>query len=194
MEGYIGEIRLFAGNFVPENWAYCNGDILEIMGNEALYAITGSVYGGDGQSNFALPDLRGRSAVGAGKSNHYLTSEYKLGERKGTPTVALDISLLPSHTHPVKNNLAGNFSLLCNASEASTDDPTGVYLALADSGTPYSPNHDGVMGETSVNISSSTFTCDDTGGEQSHNNMQPYLATNYIICMQGDFPPRKKED
>lgn len=188
MEGYLGEIRLFAGGFAPKDWAYCEGTILPISTNQALFAIVGDSYGGNGQTNFALPDLLGRTAIGAGQSPG--TSNYALGQKTGESVVTLDVTQIASHTHGSTSNLAGSYKLLCNTSEASTDDPDGAYLAIPDSGMPYSASSDGIMAQVPVNVTSDTITCLDTGGGLPHNNMQPYLATNYIICIKGLFPAR----
>ncbi|MEZ5017080.1 MAG: tail fiber protein [Flavipsychrobacter sp.] len=188
MEGYLGEIRLFGGSFAPKNWAYCNGAIIPITGNEALYAILGMQFGGNGQTNFGLPDLLSRTAIGAGQSPG--TSLYPVGNKTGTTTVTLDVTQIPPHVHMVTSNLTGNFKLQCNADSASTDDPDSAYPAIADSGTPYSPTIDAAMAQMPITVTKETVTCNDTGGGQAHNNMQPYLVTSYIICIKGDFPAR----
>src|SRR5687768_993649 len=103
MEGFIGEIRLFAPNFAPRDWALCNGQLLPINQNQALFSILGTTYGGDGRTTFALPDLRGRSAIGAGSGPGL--SSYTLGQQTGSPTTLLSANQLPSHTHAISGNI-----------------------------------------------------------------------------------------
>lgn len=175
-EGFIGEIRMFAGNFAPRSWAFCEGQLLSISSNTALFSILGTTYGGDGRTTFALPDLRGRAPIqpgtGAGLSTH------RLGERGGTETVTLNVNQMPSHTHAAQININADSTV------ATTADPQDALPARNAASTPqYGNNANTTLGGTSI-------TVNQTGGSQPVNNMQPYVAINYIICLQGVFPSR----
>lgn len=169
--GYIGEIRLFAGNFAPRYWAFCQGQIIPIAQNTALFSILGTTYGGNGTTNFALPDLRGRVPIQAEQGPGL--SYYSLGQVSGTETYTLVLNQLP----PFVPFLRASNEI------ANTDDPTGALLAKPTNGlmlyrTGASPN--AVMHPSSISL----------GGNQPTQNRQPYLALNYIICTEGIFPPR----
>ncbi|MEW5848834.1 MAG: tail fiber protein [Myxococcota bacterium] len=168
VEGYIGEIRLFAGNFAPQSWAFCMGQILPIAQNTALFSILGTTYGGNGQTTFALPDLRGRTAIGAGQGAGL--SDYNLGQLGGAESVTLLTSELPAHTHQVS----------ASSQAAAAAEPTNAFLAAAGSNV-YSNTPNTTMNAAMVGV---------TGSSQPHNNMPPYLALNYIICMFGIYPSR----
>ena len=194
MEGTIGEVRLFAGNFAPRSWAFCEGQLLAISSNTALFSILGTTYGGDGRTTFALPDLRGRVPLGPGNGPG-LTS-YREGQKGGAETVTLNVTQMPSHNHATTNqNLS--ITLVGNSANGSTADPGGKYLArsVKDEGRgnfedifTYSETQDNtpISGAT---ISGQVTTLNN-GGNQSHTNMQPFLAIYYIICLQGIFPSR----
>ncbi|MEW5848835.1 MAG: tail fiber protein [Myxococcota bacterium] len=164
MEGYLGEIRLFAGNFAPLSWAFCNGQLLSIAEYSALFAILGTTYGGDGESTFALPDLRGRFPLSAGTGSG-LTARTQ-GEAGGVETVTLTQNQVPSHTHLIAASSAAG----------TTTSPAGAYPAAA---TLY-----GSAAETQVG----SALLQSVGGSQPHENMPPYLGLNYIICLSGIFP------
>ena len=159
---FVGEIRMFAGNFAPAGWAFCNGAILPISENEVLFQLIGTTYGGDGESTFALPDLRGRVPVHAGNG-------YILAENGGVEAVTLTVNQIPAHSHQLV---------------ASTDIPTLSSPANAltgqAAGKPYR-----VPGAT-AQLSASTLA--PVGGGQPHDNLQPYVAINYIISLFGVFP------
>lgn len=168
MDQYIGEIRMFAGNYPPEGWAFCNGQILPILQNQALFALIGTTYGGDGQNNFALPDLRGRVPVGQGR-NPITGTTFPMGQKNGTETVTLALNHLPSHTHTVS--------------------------ATSEAGTLTSPNNavwaKNVMQYTSqpsanMNVGAIAMT----GGGAPHTNIMPFLTISFIIALTGYFPPR----
>ena len=171
MEGYIGQVILFAGNFAPRTWAFCDGQLLAINQNQALFSIIGTIYGGDGRTTFALPDLRGRVAIGP--RNGPGLSDYRQGARGGLETVTLNQTQIPSHTHP---------AALATAS-GPADDPqaAGRYLASG---------RVDVYSQTPGGPSLAGLTVGNTGGNQSHENRMPYLALNYVICLQGIFPSR----
>jgi microcystin-dependent protein len=177
MEGTIGEIRLFAGNFAPKHWAFCQGQLLSIAQNTALFSILGTTYGGNGQTTFALPDLRGRVPVGAGTGPGL--SPIALGEMAGTPTVTLLTSNLPAHTH----------TLMASNQPGATPEPAGnVAAVLTDSSGTGAPPNNGYL--STFNTSMNPQAISPAGGSMPINIMQPYLGLNYIICMYGLFPAR----
>ena len=163
MDPLIGQIIFFAGNFAPRNWAFCEGQLLPISEYTALFSIISTTYGGDGRTTFALPDLRGRTALGEGGSS------YPLGFMGGQETVVLTRSQMPEHSHNIRAK-----------EEGDTDDPNGVYIA---------GNGQLSFGTTS-DVTLNQSTVDSAGGNQPHNNMQPYTTLNYIICINGIYPPR----
>ncbi len=163
---YIGEIRIFAGSFAPRSWTFCDGQLLSISQNTALFAIIGTTYGGDGETTFGLPDLRGRAAMHAGNGPG-LTSR-GIGQRGGAETATA--AQIPSHSHTLQGVDA----------DAQGTDPTGNRLA-----TSNEDNYDD-QGVPNVSMSSlATGSCN----HQSHDNMQPYLTLNFIIALVGIFPP-----
>lgn len=166
MEPMLGEIRMFAGNFAPRSWALCDGQLLPINQNQALFSILGTTYGGDGRTTFGLPDLRGRVPVHPG--NGPGLSNYNLGQKAGVENVTLTSAQMPSHDHSL---VAGS-----NDSQKS---PSGGLLANRGE---YSSNSPGAtMGSSAIQ---------NTGGSQSHTNIQPYQCVNFIIALQGVFPSR----
>ena len=165
---FIGEIRMFAGNFAPAGWAFCDGQLLPIAENDALFVLIGTTYGGDGQETFALPDLRGRIPVHNGQGPG--TSNYVIGEIGGVESVTLTTNQIPNHNHPVF--ASGN-----NATDAL---PGGKVPAVPESETYVIP--DGST--TVVNMTTATIA----GGSQPHDNMMPFLCINFIISLFGIFP------
>jgi microcystin-dependent protein len=172
---YVGEIRMFAGNFAPAGWMFCEGQLLPISENETLFQLIGTTYGGDGESTFALPDLRGRLPLHQGNG-------FILAETGGVEEVTLTVSQIPAHTHV----------LLGSSGTANSTTAAGNVLAsaLAD---VY------VEDLTAINLSPTSISS--TGGSQPHTNFQPYLCVNFIISLFGIFPsptapepqrPRKK--
>ena len=197
MNGVIGEIRVFAGNFAPRTWAFCEGQLLAISSNTALFSILGTTYGGDGRTTFALPDLRGRMAIHAGRGPGLSTR--KLGARGGAETNTLNILNLPQHSHLGSMN---NFYVPFGVANAEGDSPkaTGNGLAKAtndDDGT-HTGDHMYIndtptaeMHANTVNIAvTNSIQTSNTGGGQSYNLMSPFLSTYYVICMQGIYPSR----
>lgn len=167
---FVGEIRIFAGNFAPTGWAFCNGQLLPISQNTALFSILGTTYGGDGRSTFALPDLQGRVPMQPGQGLG-LTPRL-LGEKLGSETHTLTVPEVPAHTH----------ALSANSGNGNDDAPGGRVMARSPAGIPqFAAAPDAVMSAGAVAAA---------GGGQPHNNMQPYLALNFIICLSGIFPPR----
>jgi len=171
-EAYTGEIRIFGGNFAPQNWAFCNGQLLSIASNSALFAILGTVYGGDGKTTFALPNLNGRAAIHQGTGAGLTTRN--IGANGGSATVTLLTTEMPSHHH-----LAA-----CNNVPTASNEPTGA-IWTEQQGRGSLPAYS-VSGNTTMNL----MTIDQAGGSQPHNNMQPYLGLNFIICLFGEFPSR----
>ncbi len=180
MEGMIGEVRLFAGNFAPRSWAFCNGQLIAIASNSALFSILGTIYGGDGRTTFALPDLRGRVALGPG--NGPGLSSYREGQRGGIESVTLNTTEIPSHTHAAAGTVQANFSPI---NPATTSNPTGGNFANAAANAFNTEPADVSMAANNVNV-----TVGNTGGNLPHENRQPWLSMHYIICLFGVFPSR----
>jgi microcystin-dependent protein len=162
---FIGEIRMVGFNFAPQGWAFCSGQLMSIAQNNALFALVGTTYGGDGQNTFGLPDLRGRVPIHQGQSPG--TSNYQIGQQGGTETVTLISSQLPAHTHPVAAAAGGNDTNASSGMPASG----GPNLYATGAGTPPAP-----------------MTVMPTGGNQPHENMAPYVAISFVICLFGIFP------
>jgi len=202
MEGTISEIRIFAGNFPPRNWAFCNGQILSIQSNAALFSLLGTVYGGNGQTTFGLPDLQGRTAVGTGQGPGL--SSYTLGEVLGTDTVTLDQTTMASHPHTtvvVQPGTKGTGSATLQCINAGGQaQPGGNYIGADNTAgaKPYAhPNLGattpmaGTSGTANLTVPPpSVSAISITGGSQPHNNIMPSIAINYIICLFGVFPSR----
>lgn len=169
-EPFIAEIRIFAGNFAPKGWAFCNGQLLPISQNTALFSLIGTTYGGDGRTTTALPNLEGRAPMHPGRGPG-LTSR-RLGERGGTSIVTLTEAQMPNHFH----------SVIADVNAAAGNNAEGSYFAATAAsnvyGTPAStdPMASQMVGET--------------GGSQAHNNMQPFLGINFIIALVGLYPSR----
>ncbi|MEO5690278.1 MAG: tail fiber protein [Burkholderiaceae bacterium] len=171
---FVGEVRMFCGNFAPTGWAFCNGQLLPISQNTALFSLLGTNYGGDGRSNFGLPNLQGAFPVHAGASAGPGLSQRLTGETGGSESVALSVAQMPAHGHA-----------MAAVSAATTGTPGGsVSLAPTSNGSALYRAPDG----TYLNTSSSDMGA--SGGGQPHNNLPPYLAVSFIIAMQGIFPPR----
>jgi microcystin-dependent protein len=169
---FVAEIRIFPFNFPPKGWAFCNGQLLPISQNTALFSLLGTTYGGDGKSTFALPDLLGSAAMHPGQGPGL--SLHDLGESGGSETVTLLQSEMPAHAHTMR------------ASNTAGDDPTPGNNTIARSGSTnlYQQN-------SAANLASmAPEGLPPAGGSQPHNNMQPYLTLNFNIALQGVFPPR----
>jgi microcystin-dependent protein len=164
---FVGEIRIFAGNFAPNGWAFCHGQLLAISENEVLFQLIGTTYGGDGQSTFGLPDLRGRVPIHQGQGPGL--NNRQLSQAGGAENVTLLASQLPMHGH----------TQLVSAAPALSRSPQGNLPAIAQ-GDLYS------TGAPSIAMAASAIT--QTGGNQPHENMQPYLGLNFIISLFGIFP------
>lgn len=177
MEGTIGEIRLFGGNFAPGNWNFCNGSLQSIAVYTALFSVIGTTYGGDGQTTFALPNFQGRIPVGTGQGPGL--PNYDLGQVAGAENLTMTTQTMPMHTHLT------SISLRVPAySEGGGGDPTGAILAsLTNAYTNQA---------TDSNLAPFTapVTLQPVGSAVPFSSMQPYLALNYVICMEGIFPSR----
>ena len=160
---YVGEIRMFAGNFAPAGWMFCEGQLLPISENETLFNLIGTTYGGDGQSTFALPALRGRLPIHQGNG-------FILAETGGAEEITLTVQQIPAHTHPV----------LASTAPASSNSPVGNVAAA--------PTAINLYIEDNANSSLSPLAVSAIGGSQPHTNLQPYLCVNFIISLFGIFP------
>lgn len=194
MDQTIGEIRMFAGSFAPLGWMLCQGQLLSISGNEALYSIIGTTYGGDGSSTFALPNLASRVPVGMEQGPGL--GNITLGQQVGAERVTLMATQLPAHTHVVdKNSLQVTNGIASNMPSTAHEPTKGKSLGVATnkgiSTLGYNqevPNM--TLHETSLRNEDLTKTTLPVGGNQPHNNMQPYLGINFIIAIEGIYPSR----
>jgi microcystin-dependent protein len=171
-EPYVGEIRMFPFNFAPTGWALCNGQLMPISQNTALFSLLGTYYGGDGKSTFALPNLQGCFPVDQGQGAGL--SPYEIGETGGAAAVTLLATEIPTHAHTVACAATGNSS-----------NPSNAVFGAAPRGKP--PAYAAATG-TKVNMSATAVSA--AGGGQPHPNMPPYLTLNFCIALQGIFPPR----
>jgi microcystin-dependent protein len=170
-ESFVGEIRMFAGNFAPRGWAYCDGQLLAISQNDALFSLFGTFYGGDGRTTFGLPDLRGRIPIHAG--NGPGLSPRNIGQKGGSENVTLTVNQLPSHTHPAKAlNKPGDSS-----------SPEGRHWAYNSSSYPpySSADLDRAMAFDALST---------VGGSQQHSNMMPFMCIHFIVALSGIYPSR----
>jgi len=169
-EPFVGEIRMFAGNFAPRGWAFCDGQLLAVSQNDALFSLLGTIYGGDGRTTFGLPDLRGRIPIHAGQGPGL--SNRRLGTKAGAENVTLTVNQLPSHNHgPLRasSSLADDFS------------PAGKTLSTT--------NYDLYI-DASSNTNMSSSAISSIGGSRSHSNLMPFLCINFIIALFGIYPSR----
>jgi microcystin-dependent protein len=162
---YVGEIRMFAGNFAPAGWMFCEGQLLPISENETLFQLIGTTYGGDGESTFALPDLRGRIPIHQGNG-------FILAETGGAEEITLTVQQIPAHTHPV----------LASTAQATTNSPTTNVFAASSGSTVFPYGTD--QPQTTLHPD----TLSGVGGSQPHTNFQPYLCVDFIISLFGIFP------
>ncbi|MGL4288020.1 MAG: phage tail protein [Phreatobacter sp.] len=161
---YVGEIRMFAGNFAPAGWMFCEGQLVPISENETLFNLIGTTYGGDGQSTFALPDLRGRIPIHQGNS-------FILAETGGAEEITLTINQIPAHSHPML--ASGNTGTGSNPQGNVLDQMSGAILLYK---------------EQPPTVAMSPVAVSSIGGNQPHSNFQPYLCVNFIISLFGIFP------
>ena len=173
-EPFLAEIKMFGGNFAPRGYAFCNGQLLSIAQNTALFSLLGTTYGGNGQTNFALPNLQGRAPLHQGQGPGL--SPRSLGEQGGVETVTLDTTTVPAHTHAAQANTSAG---------TQTDPASGVW---ATAGAGRGKKMYAAAAGTSPAMRSGTIGA--VGGSQPHNNLMPYVAVSFIIAMQGIFPAR----
>ena len=168
-EPFLAEIRIVGFNFAPRGWAFCDGQILPINQNQSLYSLLGTVYGGDGRTSFALPDIRGRTPIHVGASDSGTT--HTQGQKSGEEAHVLTAAEISEHSHTIQGT----------STAADQAVPSDSLLAASNTGQPFSLLNSGNMGANSIT---------NTGGGQAHNNMQPSIILNYCIALQGLFPSR----
>jgi microcystin-dependent protein len=170
---FVGEIRMFGGNFAPAQWAFCDGALLPISQNTALFSLLGTSYGGDGRTTFALPDLRGRTPIGTGQGPGL--SQVDLGEQLGADAVTLAVTEMPAHPHVARGSTA----------DGGTGNPSNAVWAVSRQGRAserlYATGSPAAMSGAALAPS---------GGSLPHNNLAPYLVVTFIIALQGIYPPR----
>ncbi|WP_189401480.1 phage tail protein [Arenicella chitinivorans] len=167
---FVGEIRMFAGNFAPRGWAFCDGHLLAISQNDALFSLLGTIYGGDGRTTFGLPDMRGRLPIHAGTGPGL--SPRRLGAKLGSEIETLTVNQIPPHTHPMR----------ASTTTGTDNSPQGKMTAESPSLDIY------VEDSQTVNLASSAITS--VGGSRSHSNLMPFLCINFIIALFGIYPSR----
>jgi microcystin-dependent protein len=169
IEPYLGEIMLISCSFAPKGWALCNGQLLPISQYQALFSLLGTTYGGNGATNFALPDLRGRVPIHAGTGPGLST--HALGEKSGEENHTLSVGEMPAHAHVLRGSSAAGISA----------SPSGMFPARSAAQIPrYGATPDAALAATAISS---------VGGNQAHSNLQPSLALNYVIALQGVYPP-----
>jgi len=168
---FVGEIRMFGGNFAPAGWAFCDGSLIPISENETLFNLIGTTYGGDGQSTFALPDLRGRIPIHQGQGPG-ISQSYVIGEKAGVEAVTLTTQQIPAHNH----------NMLASTAAATNPSPSGNILATSPTISSY------VIDVAGPQLASGAVQ--GTGGSQPHENRSPLLVLNFCIALQGIFPSR----
>jgi microcystin-dependent protein len=172
-EPFLSEIRLFSFNFPPKGWAYCNGQLMPINQNQALFSLLGTQYGGNGQTTFALPNMQGRTPI-------HFSNTRPLGEAAGSTSVALSMGQLPAHTHlPSAKNVIGDANLPAGKVLAQT-------VAVQQNGSTLAVNM--YSNNNTFDKALNPGAISNVGGSQAHNNMMPYLTLNYCIALQGIFP------
>lgn len=169
-EPFVGEIRMFAGNFAPRGWAYCDGQLLAVSQNDALFSLLGTIYGGDGRTTFGLPDMRGRIPIHAGNGPGLSTR--RLGAKGGTEKETITVNQIASHTHPLRGT----------DDSGNTASPAGNAPAKSTTVDAY------IDGTPSANLAAGAVTS--VGGGQDHTNIMPYLCIHFIIALFGIYPSR----
>ena len=170
-EPFVGEIRMFAGNFAPRGWAFCEGQLLAVSQNDALFSLLGTIYGGDGRTTFGLPDLRGRLPIHAGSGPGL--SPRRLGAKAGAESVTLTVNQLTSHSHEWR----------AFSETATVNTPKNNRLAATTAAI-----YKNTSGSTIEQLNSNSMS--DIGGSQSHTNLMPFLCVNFIIALFGIYPSR----
>ena len=192
-EDYIGSVSAFAGTFAPRDWVFCNGQLLALIEYQALFSLISTYYGGDGRTNFGVPDLRGRSILGVG-SGSGLTPR-SLGQKSGQETVSLLTDQIPSHNHAAETTVSGEMAgkLKCVTENGTSSNPNGGYIAshsnaFLRSGTVGEMNPGSISLDAGELLASTTVG--NTGNGQAHTNMHPWQAINYVMCVNGLYPSR----
>ncbi len=170
-EPFVGEIRMFAGNFAPRGWAFADGQLLAVSQNDALFSLLGTIYGGDGRTTFGLPDLRGRIPIHAGAGPGL--SPRNLGQKSGTEQEVVTVTQLPSHTHVVQFSTAAG----------TQSNPSNQFLGASPNVRVFRP--------VPPNVDMSADAVTGVGGNQPHTNLQPFLCVNFIIALFGIYPSRQ---
>ncbi len=170
-EPFVGEIGMFAGNFTPRGWAFCDGQLIAVSQNDALFSLLGTIYGGDGQTTFGLPDMRGRIPIHAGSCPGL--SSRRLGAKGGAESVTITVNQIPDHNHG---------SLQASGDPASSVNPVGNVPGMSNSTDLYADDL------SPVNMNQDAIT--DTGGSHSHSNLMPFLCIHFIIALFGIYPSR----
>ncbi|MEO0469050.1 MAG: tail fiber protein [Bacteroidota bacterium] len=185
MNGYTGEIRLFAGNFAPRNWAFCDGTLMPVSQYTALFSILGTTYGGDGRTTFGLPNLQGRVAIHPGTGPGLST--YRAGQVGGSETNTISENQMPAHSHTG----SGTYTPKATDEDGTTHEPAGAYFAKTQGtgagDTIFNKNADA---NTFMSTQNFSVNLDNTGGSESVENRQPVLALRYIVCLEGSYPSR----
>jgi len=184
-EPFLGEIRAFGFNFAPVDWATCAGQLISIFQNQALFALLGTMYGGDGHTTFALPDLRGRVAMGAGAGRDLTPRQF--GQKMGQESVRLNDLQIPAHAHSVSSELTAK--LHCSERVGESNSPVDALIGVAEQKAFVSQEDGHEMKIGSVTLEG-PITVQNTGGNQPHDNLQPSLVVNYCISLRGYFPSR----
>ncbi len=190
MEGYIAEMRYFASNFAPKNWALCSGQLLSIASNQALFSLLGTIYGGDGRTTFGLPDARGRFIVSPGQGPGL--SIYVLGQKGGNETAVLTLQNLPSHSHTPNGSKVSGYVTIPATSDTSTDNPNGNQFGTGDGVNPYNngTTPDTSLAATAITDITPNLVIGTSGGSQPMPVQSPYLGLNVVICQNGIYPSR----
>ena len=169
-EPFVGEIRIFAGNFAPRGWAFCDGQLLAVSQNDALFSLLGTIHGGDGRTTFGLPDMRGRIPIHAGSGPGL--SPRTLGTKAGAEKVTVTINQLPPHTHNIRTSTAAG----------TENNPAGEFLGASPNVRLFRP--------ATPNSSLNAASISSVGGSQSHSNLMPFLCVHFIISLFGIYPSR----
>jgi len=171
-EPFVGEIRMFAGNFAPRGWAFCDGQLLAVSQNDALFSLLGTIYGGDGRTTFGLPDMRGRIPIHAGSGPGL--SPRRLGAKGGAEHVTLTVNQIPSHTHP----------FVATSNTATSPNPANTNTIAR------STTFDAYIGNEPPSTALKTESITNVGGSRSHDNLQPFVCIHFIIALVGIYPSR----
>ncbi len=188
MEGTLAEIRLFGGNFPPRNWSFCEGQLLSINSNQALFSLLGTTYGGDGRTTFGLPDFRGRRGVHAGHGPGL--NPIQLGAKAGKETHVMSITDMPRHSHDIIGSVTIQARQRAYKDVGGVEEPGDGYYAKSDGVTFFSDSPDTHLAPAHVEVDTSSLSVGHTGTSQDFDLRAPWEAIYYIICISGLFPSR----